>query len=285
MELSIIIPVMGQLNDTKAAMASVFHSCANLENHEIIIINNTKDPNEKMEIKMWIERFLPVKNKQKFIYHEQDNPGMIMTTQKGYELAHGDVLAFFHNDVIIYENGWDLTVLGKFEQDPSIGLAGFFGHQGVHFRAGRQDCWTSMLEAEYHGNRLNEEFKYVISVDGFSIICKKEMLDKRGGFDTETYQYHHLYDKDIGMESLARGYKNIVMNIPCHHISGVTANRPDWQNQANELMGGSDSMTGDQILMTRNMDAFDAKWGRYLPLFVDNEGNLTNELIRKHYEN
>lgn len=279
--ISIIIPVMGQLNDTKAAMASIVHSATT--DFELVIINNTVDPNEKQEIKVWIDRFLPKGNH--FIYHEQDNPGMIMTMQKGYELATRPILAFFHNDVIIYKQGWDQEIIDIFTENPKIGLAGFFGHQGVHMNAGRQDCYTSMLEAEYHGNRLQERFKPVISVDGFSIICKKEMLDKRGGFDTTSYKLHHVYDKDIGMESLARGYDNIVVNIPCHHISGVTANRPDWQNQANEIMNGTSERTGDQMLMDNNLNAFNNKWGRFLPLFVDSNFKLSNEGIRNFYEN
>jgi hypothetical protein len=166
-------------------------------------------------------------------------------------------------------------VLGVFEEHSDIGLAGFFGHQGIHLNGGRQDCYTSMLEAEYHGIRLQETFKYVISVDGFSIICRKEMLDKKGGFDIETYKYHHLYDKDVGMECWARGYKAVVINCPCHHISGVTANRPDWQNQATQLMGNPTNMSGDQMLMDTNMNAFNTKWSAYLPLFTNNEGQLT----------
>lgn len=285
MQLSIIIPIMGQLNDTKAAMSSVFHSCANLEDHEIVIINNTLDPNERLEIKMWIERFLPVKNKQKFIYYEQENPGMVMTMQKGYELATGDVLAFFHNDVVIYDYGWDRFCLERYESNPRLGLAGFFGHQGIHLNAGRQDCWTNMLEAEYHGNRLGyREVKPIISVDGFSIICRKEMLDKRNGFDVETYKYHHKYDNDIGLESIARGFDNEVWGIPCHHISGVTANRPDWQNQATSLMGNPTNVSGDQAIMDMNIQSFNGKWSPYMPLFVNNNYELSSDAIRTKYQ-
>ena len=207
-----------------------------------------------------------------------------MTMQKGYELATGDVLAFFHNDVVIYDYGWDQFVLSRYENNPKLGLTGFFGHQGIHLNAGRQDCWTNMLEAEYHGLRLGyRECKPIISVDGFSIICRKEMLDKRGGFDIETYKYHHKYDNDIGLESLARGFDNEVIGIPCHHISGVTANRPDWQNQANELMGKPADVSGDQAIMNMNVNAFNAKWSSLMPLFVDNNFKLSNDAIRTKY--
>lgn len=259
---------MGQLNETKYAMASLFKLAEG--DFETVIINNTPDPQERAEIKMWIERFLKPVNPQRFIYIEQENPGLVMTMQKGYELATTDILAFFHNDVIVYEKGWDTKVRKAFEEDPTLGLAGWFGHEGVHHNGGRQGCWSAMLEAEYHGNRLEGvDKRYITSVDGFSIICRKEMLDKKGGFDTKTYKYHHLYDKDIGLESLSRGYRNIVMNIECHHISGVTANRTDWQNQANQLMG---SNSGDMDCMRVNMDAFNSKWGHILPIIVNQEG-------------
>jgi hypothetical protein len=40
-------------------------------------------------------------------------------------------------------------------------------------------------------------------------------------------------------------------------------------------MGNPTNMSGDQMLMDTNMNAFNTKWSAYLPLFTNNEGQLT----------
>jgi len=93
-----------------------------------------------------------------------------------------------------------------------------------------------------------------------------EMLKKSKGFD-QGYYYHHLYDRDASLESLRRGYKNIVVNIPCHHLCGVTANRAEYQTWIDKKTGHQ-GYTGDKWTHETNSDIFQKKWEKVLPLYV-----------------
>ena len=134
---------------------------------------------------------------------------------------------------------------------------------------------SNMLEAEIHGRRSATP-EYIVTVDGFSIIVRKAMLDKMGGFDSD-YKFHHLYDKNIGMDALNAGYKCLYVPVPVHHWSGKSANGPEYQNWINEKMG---SETGDMDTMRHNMKIFNQKWLNCLPLEVDSAGNSTRPVIK-----
>ena len=272
MKMSIIIPVLGQIHEVKGIVNLILALATS--DYETVIINNTVDPKEREEWNQFIQTYLRPKN---LVYIENpDNLGMVQTLQQGYEESTGDILAYLHSDLFIYKEGWDQTVIDVFESNPEIGLAGFFGQKGMYPNAGRYDCMSNMMEAEIHGRRMIVPLEYVVATDGFSMICKREMLDKGNGFDMD-FRFHHVYDKNIGMDSLHRGYKNVCINIPVHHWSGKTANSAQYQDWINKQMGTN---TGDQDTMAINLDIFDRKWGNCLPIFVDDAGNISREIVK-----
>lgn len=272
MKMSIIIPVMGQVHETKGIVKLLLALATTA--HETLIINNSIDPAQKALWKAFIEAYLKPQNLN--YIENPDNIGMVQTMQQGYKKSTGDILAYFHSDVFLYENGWDAKVMKYFEKMPDLGLVGFFGQRGMHGRAGREDCMSNMLEAEIHGRRMTAEYEYVIATDGFSIICRRQMLDKGNGFDQD-YEYHHVYDKNIGMDCWDRGYKAICVNMSCHHWSGKSANSPNYQAWINQKM---ESETGDQETMTRNLNLFDQKWAHCLPVFAKNDGTLSKAIAK-----
>ena len=87
------------------------------------------------------------------------------------------------------------------------------------------------------------------------------MLKEAGGFD-QRYQWHHMYDLDASLTSLKLGYKNIVINLPCHHLSGLTAN-----NDA--------KLTSGPEIHAANSRLFLEKWAPELGVTVDEEFNYT----------
>jgi hypothetical protein len=86
-----------------------------------------------------------------------------------------------------------------------------------------------------------------------------DMLREVGGFD-QRYKSHHIYDLDASLTSIKLGYKNIVINLPCHHLSGLTAN-----NDA-KLTSGPD-------VHAANSKLFLDKWGSELGVTVDDDFN------------
>lgn len=271
---SIIIPVMNELHETKGIMY-LLKEVTDPGVEFVFIDNGSTDDWEG-----FVYNYLKPK-KTNFIRNES-NIGLVKTMQQAYEETTSDILTFIHNDVYIYDNSWSQNVENLMSRK-EIGMIGAFGSGGVHPNGGRTQLTTNhnqapgisnMVEAEVHGQRImNDQFKYVSIFDGFFMSIKREVLDKAGGFDQQ-YQWHHFYDRDICLESLRHGYKNIVLGIKCHHVSGRTANQSHYQNMIRENYGTgkfdhTKQYDGDKATHDDNMWLFEKKWDEVLPLHVD----------------
>lgn len=272
---SIIIPVMNQLHDTKGILGALKHITS--DSTEFIFIDNgSKDSYEE-----FIYKYLKPK-KVRYIRNET-NRGVLNTMQQGYEVAESDIITYIHNDVFIYKQDWDQEIIGLMMGDPKIGVIGAFGASGVgpdggriqRVARGRAPGFSAMLEAEVHGERIPDgSTKYVAIMDGFFMSIRKELLDKTGGFDTKTYEWHHFYDRDICLESIRHGYNNIVLGLPIHHWCGKTANQAEYQEQIKKEYGNgkfkhTSQHSGDKATHDDNMERFRKKWGDVLPLYVN----------------
>lgn len=267
MTFSIVLPVMDRLAETKHIVALLCHMTTG--DYELVVIDNGSAP----DTRQYYERFIaPLAPRWQYVRNEQ-NAGVFAALQQGYQHSRGDVIAFLHNDVYLYERGWNQRVLQCFAADPQLGVAGFFGCRGISADGYRFDCVSSMLETEsrYGARRPQRAWEPVAVLDGYSLICRRAMLDQAGGID-QGYRYHHYYDYDICLTSLARGYHNIVVNVPCAHPGTVTSAHAAYQQWINAAMGAPG---GDQKLFWLNLQRFRQKWRHWLPLCVGPDFRLT----------
>jgi glycosyltransferase involved in cell wall biosynthesis len=263
---------MGRPHELKAAVASI--ELMALQSHELLIIDNSTNPQDKAAWASFIRDFLKPKN-LRYIPNE-DNSGMVGTLNQIYKEATGDIVSILHSDLFIYTFGWDKLVLNEFGKDSTLGLVGFFGQQGMTENGGRLNTFSNMVEAEIHGARYTIP-QYCITVDGFSIIYRKEMMDAVGGFDSD-YLHHHFYDKSIGMDCYNAGYKAKMVPVVCHHWSGQTANHGEYQDWISKKMGVDSG--GDKITFDQNMQTFNRKWLHCLPVWVDAQGNPNRPITK-----
>lgn len=272
MKLTLTIPVLNQLNDAKGIL-KLLRDNTSRETEFLIIDNGSTDNYEE-----FVYQYLKPA-KVNFVRNET-NIGLVKTMQQAYELCTTDLLAILHNDVFVYEKDWDQRVISIFENHPKIGAAGFLGAQGCGpngeriqdvYRQGQGASMSNMLEAEEHGIRLAQNWRYCAIFDGLALIFRMEMLKKAGGFD-QRYRYHHYYDRDASLESLRHGYQNVVINVPFHHLSGLTANRGDYQDWVSKVTTEerkTDERTGDKYIHDKNGEYFAEKWKDVLPLYID----------------
>jgi len=268
LKMSLAIPYLNQLADTKPVLAT-FKANTSEETEWLIIDNGSTDPVEEFIVKY-------LKPKRMNFIRNETNIGLVKTYQQAYENCETDILAITHNDVFVFEKDWDKRIIKYFEEMPDLGGVGFFGSQGCGPVGERiQDVpmpgmmagMSNMLEAEIHGMRLDREWRPAAIFDGFMMIFRMDMLRKGGGFDLR-YKYHHIYDRDASLESLRRGYKNIVVNVPCHHMSGLTANRGDYQNWIKDIQKRDDA---DKFTHDENSKLLEEKFKDMLPLYVNDD--------------
>lgn len=267
----ILVPVMNSLR-----WAMPFFGCLKYNTSDdveyLIMDNGSTEPVEDR-----LRHYIKPK-RLNFIRYET-NQGLINNLQEAYKICESDLLMFLHNDCYIYEKNWDQRIRRYFEEIPKLGMAGFFGAQGCLSNGGRLQVVpnikdqksnagiSNMLEAEIHGQRLTEEWKAVAIFDSFAMVMNMDLLRKTNGFDMR-YKFHHFFDRDISLESLRHGYKNIVVDVPCHHIGSVTAQNPEYQKWQEKVMGNAtDSIEIHNI----NQKQFEEKWKEVLPICIGND--------------
>lgn len=277
---SIVIPLLNQLHDTKGILGLLKYITS--DTTEFIFIDNGSDDNYEEFI------YKTLKPKRVQYIRNDVNRGVLETMQQGYEACNTDIVTFLHNDVFIYEKDWDQKIISLMAGEPEIGVIGAFGASGVgpdggriqKVRAGYAPGFSAMMEAEVHGERIAEgDTKYISIVDGFFMSVRMDLLKKTGGFDTKTYKWHHFYDRDICLESIRHGYKNIVYGLPAHHWSGKTANNAEYQEFIKSQYGDgkfnhTKQYSGDKATHDDNMVRFGQKWGDVLPIYVNADSGL-----------
>jgi GT2 family glycosyltransferase len=261
LKLTIGVMMSNQLNDTKAVWGSFLHTIDDKQNVELLVIDNGSTDGSKE----WVERFIFPHFPDHRMIRNEENLGTIKGLNQIWKESKGDVVATVHNDLIIYDKGWDNRVKDLFERHPKCGLAGFFGAEGMGGDGGRISCHCNFLEAELHATRDSGE-KRVLMFDGISLIWRKEMMDQVGGFD-QGYIWHHRYDLDISLTSHYAGWENWFLGVAVHHMNGLTANRPDSQIAADKVMGTT-NYTGDNTAYTINNARFLEKWKGKIPLII-----------------
>jgi GT2 family glycosyltransferase len=283
--LTIAIPIMDQLSDA-IGILKLLRDNTSRATEFLIIDNGSTDPVEDV-FRNYIKP-----SKLNYIRNEQ-NIGLVKTMQQAYENCQTEYLAIMHDDVFIYEKDWDVTVLQLIKSMGNIGVAGFFGVQGIGKvgeriqdvdKSGQAPGMSNMLEAEKHGMRLKTDWHPCATVDGFTMIIDMELLRKTGGFD-QRYKYHHYYDRDICLESLRHGYNNIVIGVSCHHLSGLTANRGQYQTwidsqTAQSREGDEKGRTGDKWTHDTNAELFFNKWKEVTPLYVLEDFSFRDNSIK-----
>ncbi len=270
MRMLIAVFIMGQFTESKPFWGSLLNSVNGPV--DLLVVDNGDFENIKDKLhqpKYCIDHFIsPFWPGEVFYRPQPNNLGVIKSLQYTYENFDHDILAFLHNDVYIYEKGWDTKVKHIFEIEENCGLVGFFGAAGIHQNSGRFHVINNMLEAEVHGSRVDNGRHYEVAVlDGLSMFASREMLAKRDGVDTN-FMIHHFYDLDLSLESIDRGYRNFYLSTPIHHQSGMTACRPLFQNWVSEQVGG-----GEGVIYQNNLMLWRKKWASKLPYQIGDTWN------------
>lgn len=266
--LTILLPFMNNLRFAMPMMGNLKYNTS--EDVEWLVMDN----NSTDKIEAYVRNYIRPK-RLNFIRYDT-NQGLINNLQEAYKVCGSDLLMFLHNDCYIFEKNWDQRIRNYFDEIPKLGMAGFFGAQGCMpnggrlqdvERAGQMSGLSNMLEAEIHGIKLRKPWRSCAIYDSFSMVMSMEMLKAGNGIDMR-YKFHHYFDRDLSLESLKRGYKNIVVDVACHHIGGITHETPQYQEWLTGIIG---SKFEDGRLHNENAEKFLAKWSSVLPLYVQDD--------------
>lgn len=159
-------------------------------------------------------------------------PAFVAGVRKAAAMG-ADLIACFHDDLRIDEEGWDEKVIAHFESHPRTGLAGFFGARSLGagdiyqtpynpMQLARGGTMQNMENGEMHGERVLEP-RRAVCFDGFSQIGRAGLMVRLYGRLEELGIIHHCYDSALGAMSIREGWENWYLPIACHHAGGTTA--------------------------------------------------------------
>lgn len=183
-------------------------------------------------------------------WHLPEKRGPVGCLQAGYELSgDADILAYIHDDVQIYERGWDTRVLREFD-DPTVAVVGFGGGTGLGTpgiyktpyrlqQLARSNYMSNVRDAEVHGARFTGE-RDVAVLDGFCLIVRKSFLDLIGGWPTNKLMFH-MYDAFVCCMARRHGYRVRLVGVDCMHFGGRTSTQRPYNEWLSDKFGKTDS--------------------------------------------
>lgn len=184
-------------------------------------------------------------------------PAFALGVRRALQDGH-EILACFHDDLLIEQDGWDELVLSHFALNDACGLLGFGGARGLGdpdlyvtpyrpMQLARREFLSNMRDAEAHGQRMTVATR-VSCLDGFSQIGRREfwqgyyrgapiaseltrmedLLQDRGSDNLfEAMQalgvIHHFYDGMLGCYATRLGWETWMLPVRVHHYGGRTA--------------------------------------------------------------
>ncbi len=169
---------------------------------------------------------------QVHVYDETtgEHAGFLNKLQRGYEEERADLLAYFHSDLYVHEEGWDERVLEQFKDD-SVAVVGFVGARRLgrddlyrtpyDFRQlARADVLSNLADAEIHGSRETAA-QSVAVLDSCAVVVRHSFLDRMGGWPVGRYpNSSHCTDLWICAMAARAGMAVRVVGVRCSHLSG-----------------------------------------------------------------
>lgn len=263
-EVTVIIPVYNEFNYTYNCLKSIYKNTKNVA-YEIIVANDCST-DITCEVEKIVENVRLVTTKK--------NLRFLLNCNNAAKYAKGKYILFLNNDTQVQDN-WLEPLVSLIESNKSIGMVGSkLVYPDGYLQEAGGIVWKDASAWNY-GNRKNPEdpeFNYVKEVDyisGASIMIRRELWEKIGGFD-EKFVPAYYEDTDLAFEVRKHGYK--VMYQPLSvvvHFEGVS--------------NGTDVSNGVKHYQQLNYEKFYNKWKTILE--AEHEVNAENVFTAKDRSN
>jgi GT2 family glycosyltransferase len=257
------IPVFENHDLTREAIASLGRTVRGPHFTAVIVDNGSPRPYRRGDYDVPF-RLRVIRN--------EHNEGNFYPLRQVAELEPGhDIVALMHNDLILYEEGWDLRVEAAFRDDSALGMVGFAGSDAIGGDGERTTTLSNLrgtrghTSAERAGTRITGLCP-TVAVDGLF------MAFRRAALPTLTLDPRmppaHFYDRIWGAQVQEAGWRQATLGIECDHIGWSTEVRlakvldSEWRRwcEAEGLRAGTNPM--DAI-----WNAGAGAWATYRPRF------------------
>lgn len=146
-------------------------------------------------------------------------------------------IGLIHNDMVLYESGWDSRMAAAFANDPRLGLVGLCGSNEIDERGGRGGgtmCFfrgadvqvgdrTIKAQSQDAGRRI-VGINASCTLDSLFMMFNRQVIEQLHpeGYDWHDITLAHFYDRIWPLRVIEAGYRVATMGVECDHLGGMT---------------------------------------------------------------
>lgn len=144
-----------------------------------------------------------------------------------------DIVGVMHNDLFIYEKGWDRRLLDSFVHNPRLGMVGVCGSNQIDERGGRGG--GTMCNFVGRVGQLQEHTGQRISDLKQALILDSMFMAMRSPVVTSLHIDDHIapchfYDKIWPLRAIEAGWTVGVLGLEVDHQGGLTTTGTRFEN-------------------------------------------------------
>ena len=170
MDYSVIFPTCNRDKELARAMASLLKQT--VPAREIIVIDQSDSDRTQVLIEGIEKEQAEAGGKVKLLYVHRQEKSSARARNRGIELAEGDIISFLDDDVVLFEDYYEV-VLKRFASDPTVGGVG-----GGIIRNDAPRTWKWPLRKLLFRALLISDFKGGITPSGFGFPIHDGDVDR-----------------------------------------------------------------------------------------------------------
>jgi GT2 family glycosyltransferase len=185
----IILNYNGWLN-TKECLESIFRIC--YPNYEVIVVDNGSTDGSLRYMETYFSNVKVISLPRNYGFADGNN--------KGATAARGELLVFLNNDTVV-EKDWLMELVSQIQKDRQIAVCGskvvFYSDSKIIDFAGGLispiGAGINVGFSELDQSKFNT-VRYSSHAYGASMLIRKDVFQKIGGFDSDYFIYHEELD-------------------------------------------------------------------------------------------
>lgn len=216
------IPVLEQHSLTHKCLGHLSENCVIPESVEVVVFDNaSKSSYYDCRFAETNFRF-----KTRLVRFEQNYGYYRPLLQVVGGTTDADIIGLMHNDLFIYEKGWDRRLLDSFLYDPRLGMVGVCGSDEIDDRGGRGGGTMCNFagrvgQLQEHTGKKIAGLHPALILDSMFMACRRPLIDALD-IDEHTTLCHFM-DKLWPLKIMTEGWRVAVLGLSVDHIGGQTA--------------------------------------------------------------
>lgn len=217
------IPVLGEQPITDKCLDYLMPTIS--KGTQVVLVENKADWNS---VKTY-EGVYTIQNKFNYGYY--------YPLKQLHSMFPDEILCLMHNDVFVYEVGWDVRLAEAFSSDNSLALVGFCGSNEADVLGGRGSGTMCNFRGEQgqlqeHTGRKIHGLMPSLILDSLFMAFRRSVVSVLD--INSTVPLAHFMDRIWPTMLIEAGYRVATLGVEIDHIGGTTITKTEYEEDAKE---------------------------------------------------